>query len=248
MKFTFDVSKSDKIFDELLSIEKIKLSHTIPLIEKLKKHAYYKWHNSHSHATNDCNVFRRQIQLAINEGQLCLKQMQVDNNPFPASAIDLQGAKVLGQPEQAESTKDKDVIIGEEKPKSYEDKIWSRKVVLEKDADGKDILKITIKASGLEGQADNSKQDRSFVQQKTQSRPVRPVMQTGQTGPTMTSRPKMLKLKNPEVDEWKVVNAKVKGKKKNFKLTFDYLLSKYVNQKTESRYRSSKGSAAPYLK
>jgi hypothetical protein len=248
MKFTFDVSKSDKIFDELLSIGKIKLSHTIPLIEKFKKRAYYKWHNSHSYATNDCNVFRRQIQLAINEGQLCLKQMQVDNNPFPASAIDLQGAKVLVQPEQAESTKDKDVIIGEEKPKSYEDKIWSRKVVLEKDADGKDILKITIKASGLEGQADNSKQDRSFVQQKTQSRPVRPVMQTGQTGPTMTSRPKMLKPKNPEVDEWKVVNAKVKGKKKNFKLTFDYLLSKYVNQKTESRYRSSKGSAAPYLK
>jgi hypothetical protein len=51
----------------------------------------------------------------------------------------------------------------------------------------------------------------------------------------MMSWPKMLKLKNPEVDEWKVVKAKVKGKKKNFKLTFDYLLSKYVNQKTESR-------------
>jgi hypothetical protein len=64
----------------------------------------------------------------------------------------------------------------------------------------------------------------------------------------MMSRPKMLKPKNPEVDEWKVVKAKVKSKKKNFKPTFDYLLSKYVNQKTESRDRSSKGSAAPYLK
>jgi hypothetical protein len=53
---------------------------------------------------------------------------------------------------------------------------------------------------------------------------------------------------NPRVDEWKVVKAKVKGKKKNFELTFDYLLSKYVNQKTESRDRSSKGSVAPYLK
>jgi hypothetical protein len=32
----------------------------------------------------------------------------------------------------------------------------------------------------------------------------------------MVSRPKMLKLKNPEVDEWKVAKAKVKGKKKSF--------------------------------
>jgi hypothetical protein len=197
IKFTFVVSKCDKIFDELLSIGKIKLSHTIPSIEDLKKRDYCKWHNSYSHTTNDCNVFRRQIQLAINEGQLCLKQMQVDNDPFPVSVIDLQGAKVLVQPEQAESTKGKNVIIDEERPKSYEDKIWSREVVLEKDADGNDVLKITIKASGLREQAGNSKKDRSSVQQKTQSRSV---------------RPKMLKPKNPEMDEWKVVNVKVKEK------------------------------------
>jgi hypothetical protein len=73
-------------------------------------------------------------------------------------------------------------------------------------------------------------------------------VQIGQTGPTIMSRSKMLKPKNPEVDEWKVVKVKVKGKKKNFKPTFDYLLSRYVNQKTESRDRSSKGSAAPSLK
>jgi hypothetical protein len=58
MKFTFDVRICDKIFDELLSIGKIRLSHAIPLIDDLKKRAYYKWHNSYSHAINDCNVFR----------------------------------------------------------------------------------------------------------------------------------------------------------------------------------------------
>jgi hypothetical protein len=42
----------------------------------------------------------------------------VDNNPFPINAINLQGAKVLVWPEQAKSTKDKNVIIGEEMPKS----------------------------------------------------------------------------------------------------------------------------------
>jgi hypothetical protein len=38
--------------------------------EQLKKHAYYKWHNFYSHATNDYNIFRRQVQSAINEGRL----------------------------------------------------------------------------------------------------------------------------------------------------------------------------------
>jgi hypothetical protein len=53
--------------------------------------------------------------------------------------------------------------------------------VLEKDTDGKDVLKITINTSGFRGggQAGNSKQNRSSVQQKTQSRPIRPVVQTG---------------------------------------------------------------------
>jgi hypothetical protein len=36
MKFTLDVSKCDKIFDELLRNRKIKLFHTMPLIEDLK--------------------------------------------------------------------------------------------------------------------------------------------------------------------------------------------------------------------
>jgi hypothetical protein len=36
MKFTSDGSKCDKIFDELLSIGKIKLSHTIPATKDLK--------------------------------------------------------------------------------------------------------------------------------------------------------------------------------------------------------------------
>jgi hypothetical protein len=51
------------------------------------------------------------------------------------------------------------------------------------------------------------------VKQNTQIQPVRSVAPTSQTGATMVSRPKMLKPKNPEANEWKVVKAKVKGKK-----------------------------------
>jgi hypothetical protein len=42
MKFTFDVSKCDRIFYELLNHENIRLSHAIPSLEELKWHAYCK--------------------------------------------------------------------------------------------------------------------------------------------------------------------------------------------------------------
>jgi hypothetical protein len=60
-------------------------------------------------------VFRRQVQLAINEGQLVLPQMQVDQNPFPVHNIELQNPKILIRPNQAESTEEKNAIIGEKK-------------------------------------------------------------------------------------------------------------------------------------
>jgi hypothetical protein len=39
IKFTFDVSKCDHIFDELLKSRNIKLIHTIPAHDELKKRA-----------------------------------------------------------------------------------------------------------------------------------------------------------------------------------------------------------------
>ena len=65
LKFTYDVFKCDRIFDELLKNGNIRLPHAIPSPEELKRHAYCKWHNSTSHATNDCNVFRRQVQSLV---------------------------------------------------------------------------------------------------------------------------------------------------------------------------------------
>jgi hypothetical protein len=96
------VAKCDKIFDELFKSGKIKMSHTIPRIHQLKRRAYCKFHNSFSHATNDCNIFRWQIQSAINEGRLKFHEMQVDENPFPNSsfvnALELSNLKGLIRP------------------------------------------------------------------------------------------------------------------------------------------------------
>ncbi len=60
IKYSFDVAKCDKIFDYLLQEKQIRLlkGHIIPSQEELKRRAYCKWHDSHSHSTNDCNVFR----------------------------------------------------------------------------------------------------------------------------------------------------------------------------------------------
>ena len=67
IKFTFDVTKCDRIFDELAKLGKIKFSHTIPSAEELKRRAYCKLHNIFSHPTNYCNVLYRQIQSTTNE-------------------------------------------------------------------------------------------------------------------------------------------------------------------------------------
>ena len=155
-RFTFDVSKCDSIFDELHGNGNIKMSHVIPPLEELKQRAYCKWHDSSSHATNDCNVFCRQIQSAINEGRLALHENQVDKAPFPVHTIDLNNAKVLIRLEQAEGAKGKNVIIGEERQKNVNDKILAREAVLEKTPDGKESLRITLKASRPGGQASSS--------------------------------------------------------------------------------------------
>ena len=71
-KYGFDVTKADKIFDQLLSEGKIKLKpyHKIPTDQELKNIKYCKWHNATSHDTNECKVFRQQIQSAIEQGRL----------------------------------------------------------------------------------------------------------------------------------------------------------------------------------
>jgi hypothetical protein len=87
MRYTFDVAKCDMIFDYLLQEKQIKLpsNYVTPSPKQLKKHTYCKCHNSYSHATNDCNVFHRQVQSIINEERLKFAespQMKLDKDPF----------------------------------------------------------------------------------------------------------------------------------------------------------------------
>ena len=47
--------------------------------------------------------------------------------------------------------KEKNIIIGEPRPKNVNDKIQAREVMMEKTPDGKESLKITVKASRPKG-------------------------------------------------------------------------------------------------
>jgi hypothetical protein len=82
-------------------------------MDELKRHTFCKWHNYFSHTTNDCNVFRRQIQSAINEGRLAFEEMQVDTQPFPINTIEPTYNQVLVRPELADKGKDKNTVIGD---------------------------------------------------------------------------------------------------------------------------------------
>jgi hypothetical protein len=60
MKFTFDISKCDRLFDVLVKGGVIRLAkgHVMHTADVLAKQRYCKWHDSYSHSTNVCNYFR----------------------------------------------------------------------------------------------------------------------------------------------------------------------------------------------
>jgi hypothetical protein len=82
--FDFDVSKVEQIFDLLLKEKQLKFPEGCK-IPTAQGRSYCKWHNSFTHGTGDCKELRRQIQSAIEQGQLILGQyaMKVDTQPFP---------------------------------------------------------------------------------------------------------------------------------------------------------------------
>ena len=74
----------------------------IPLAEELKKMKYCKWHNAMSHNTNECKVFRQQLQSAIESERIkfdnskAQKLMKIDQHPFSTNMLDAKGkTKVL---------------------------------------------------------------------------------------------------------------------------------------------------------
>jgi hypothetical protein len=83
-------------------------NHVILSAEELKKIKYCKWHNATSHNTNECKVFRQQLQSAIESGRIKFdssktqKQMKIDQHPFPTNMLDAKGKTKILTLEMAE--------------------------------------------------------------------------------------------------------------------------------------------------
>jgi hypothetical protein len=244
VKFTFNVGKCDKIFDELLKNGNIKINRSVPSTDELKRRAYCKWHNSFSHATNDCNVFRRQIQSAINEGRLKFQEMQVDTEPFPMNMIDFKGKNVLIRPNTADKEKGKEVIIGNTREADERNKVSCRKVVAEKTPDGGETLKVIITTSGTGGQA------------QTKGRVQEPVLRISD-GPTHRRRRSGTTPDGPENSSGRSDNTQDLQRPHTFKPqrpagrlvksgpTFNQLLTKYVKKKADPSDRPAKRPRSP---
>ena len=89
--YTFDVTKTDTIFDLLLKDKQIKLSNGHRLLKpnEIKDRKYCKFHNNFGHVTNECICFRDLIQKALMDGRLKFADkpkadMKVDTDPFQA--------------------------------------------------------------------------------------------------------------------------------------------------------------------
>jgi len=126
--------------------------------------------------------------------------MKIDKAPFPMHTIDFNNSKVLIHSDQAKGAKGKNVIIGDERPLTVDNKILATEVVQEKAPDGKKNLRIILKPRTLVGQGGSSSGDRSAAQ----PRPVRPVSPTSQTDPGgrldhLGGQPWMFK---PNVRKW----------------------------------------------
>jgi hypothetical protein len=137
MKFMFDVSKCDKLFDILLqnNVIKLKAGHTIPTVEQLARKKYCSGTTHFFHTTNECNYFRRQIQSAINNDHLTLGDnhwMKVNVDPFLVDMINFEEKKVLVHSDQASMTRGKNVVVSDElraqmmKPRNPEVGMWKR--------------------------------------------------------------------------------------------------------------------------
>jgi hypothetical protein len=112
MRYTFDVSKCDSLFDLLLrgGVTWLTEGHIIPNADILAKKTYCKWHDSYTHTTSECIYFWRQVQSVINNDRLTLGdggKMKLDTDPFPVVMVELMDKKILVRTDQAETTKGK---------------------------------------------------------------------------------------------------------------------------------------------
>jgi hypothetical protein len=229
VKFTFNITKCDKIFNELLKHGNIKLSHIIPSIEELKGHVYCKWHGSFLHNTNDCVVFHRQIQSAINECRLRFqKEVRIDRPLVPATTLEPTSKKIIVRPCAADKSKDKNIVIGDPYTPNM-----SRRVVTRMAPDKR-------KTGGARGQARLDTRSRSPVLRMPDGSSTKvgqseigaesPAMMDGQSTDGQKQQPKTIRPQRSKTSVRKQNTAKTSRRLSRVGPSFDQLFAKYMKK------------------
>ena len=79
--------------------------------DQLKNKKFYKFHNTTSHSTNECRIFRQHIQRAIQQGRLKFdtpQKMKVDDNPFSGNQNMVDARLIKGKTKVLTSTKSRE--------------------------------------------------------------------------------------------------------------------------------------------
>ena len=103
---------------------------------------------------------------------MSLTEMQVDKSPFPMYMVESRAPAVLIHREQADKAQGKNVIIGEPRVAPNVETNSGRKVVLEKDDEGKNKLKITARSTQY---LKRQRWYETMVAQQRTARPTPPV-------------------------------------------------------------------------
>jgi hypothetical protein len=192
---------------------------------------------------------------------LSLKELQIDRSSFLVNKLELENLTILIRPKQADTTKGKNVVIGDPGTEKDAESTPSLKVVMEKLFNGEETITITIrgstmghherKAKGSTSAHNDKKRKPTAANQEQAIKPPldrsdrhgRPKQATqhrdhtthrvGRTVQLQDKAPRMIKTRSPKAEKWKVNEGR--DKRPTFKPTFDYLLNKYTKASPNDR-------------
>jgi hypothetical protein len=97
--------------------------------------------------------------------------MKVDQSTFPVNKLDLVNLTILIRSEQADTTKGKNMVIGDPRPENDTGLTPSCKVVMEKLPNGKETITITIRGSTMGSHERKTKGSIRLAMTESESRP-----------------------------------------------------------------------------
>jgi hypothetical protein len=99
-------------------------------------------------------------------------EIQMDRCPFSINKLDLENPAVLIRPEQADTRKGKNVVIGDPRPENDAGLTPSHKVVMEKLLDGEETITITIRGSTADSHGGRPKDRLHLMTMESEIQPL----------------------------------------------------------------------------